>query len=152
MTKLLSSGFVDTFRYLYPDKTGAYSWWSYRFNARKNNAGWRIDYFIVSERLKDKSGTPIFGARCWAATTARWYWIWMYKLHARSMRHEHRQILHMKFFCIISGCPEECGGNGTFQRFVMLCIGKQDRTCWVRSCFSSTGRSSPRSPDPGGPS
>ena len=54
MTKLLSSGFVDTFRYLYPDKTGAYSWWSYRFNARKNNAGWRIDYFIVSERLKDK--------------------------------------------------------------------------------------------------
>ena len=54
MTKLLSSGFVDTFRYLYPDKTGAYSWWSYRFNARKNNAGWRIDYFLVSERLKDK--------------------------------------------------------------------------------------------------
>ena len=54
MTTLLSSGFVDTFRYLYPDKTGAYSWWSYRFNARKNNAGWRIDYFIVSERLKDK--------------------------------------------------------------------------------------------------
>ena len=54
MTKLLDSGFVDTFRYLYPDKTGAYSWWSYRFNARKNNAGWRIDYFIVSERLKDK--------------------------------------------------------------------------------------------------
>ena len=53
MTQLLSSGFVDTFRYLYPDKTGAYSWWSYRFNARKNNAGWRIDYFIVSERLKD---------------------------------------------------------------------------------------------------
>ena len=48
MTKLLASGFVDTFRYLYPDKTGAYSWWSYRFNARKNNAGWRIDYFIVS--------------------------------------------------------------------------------------------------------
>ena len=54
MTQLLSSGFVDTFRYLYPDKTGAYSWWSYRFNARKNNAGWRIDYFIVSERLKDR--------------------------------------------------------------------------------------------------
>ena len=53
-TELLASGFVDTFRYLYPDKTGAYSWWSYRFNARKNNAGWRIDYFIVSERLKDK--------------------------------------------------------------------------------------------------
>ena len=54
MTKLLDSGFVDTFRALYPDKTGAYSWWSYRFNARKNNAGWRIDYFIVSERLRDK--------------------------------------------------------------------------------------------------
>ena len=54
MRELLASGFVDSFRYLYPDKTGAYSWWSYRFNARKNNAGWRIDYFIVSERLKDK--------------------------------------------------------------------------------------------------
>ena len=54
MTKLLESGFVDTFRYLFPDKTGAYSWWSYRFNARKNNAGWRIDYFIVSERLVEK--------------------------------------------------------------------------------------------------
>ena len=53
MTKLLDSGFVDTFRYLYPDKTGAYSWWSYRFNARKNNAGWRIDYFIVSDRLRE---------------------------------------------------------------------------------------------------
>lgn len=51
MTTLLSSGFTDTFRYLYPDRTGAYSWWSYRFNARKNNAGWRIDYFIVSDRL-----------------------------------------------------------------------------------------------------
>ena len=54
MTKLLSSGFIDTFRTLYPEKTGAYSWWSYRFNARKNNAGWRIDYFIVSDRLRDK--------------------------------------------------------------------------------------------------
>ena len=54
MTALLGSGFTDTFRYLYPDKTGAYSWWSYRFNARKNNAGWRIDYFIVSDRLKDR--------------------------------------------------------------------------------------------------
>ena len=52
MTKLLSSGFIDTFRTLYPEKTGAYSWWSYRFNARKNNAGWRIDYFIVSQRLQ----------------------------------------------------------------------------------------------------
>ena len=54
MTVLLSSGFTDTFRFLYPDLTGAYSWWSYRFNARKNNAGWRIDYFIVSDRLRDK--------------------------------------------------------------------------------------------------
>ena len=53
MTRLLDSGFVDTFRYLYPDKTGAYTWWSYRFNARKNNAGWRIDSFLVSERLKE---------------------------------------------------------------------------------------------------
>lgn len=54
ITELLESGFIDSFRYLYPDKTGAYSWWSYRFNARKNNAGWRIDYFIVSDRVKDK--------------------------------------------------------------------------------------------------
>lgn len=54
MTELLSSGFTDTFRALYPEQTGAYSWWSYRFNARKNNAGWRIDYFIVSNRLMDK--------------------------------------------------------------------------------------------------
>ena len=54
MTALLSSGFAGTFRRLYPDLTGAYSWWSYRFNARKNNAGWRIDYFIVSERLMER--------------------------------------------------------------------------------------------------
>ncbi len=51
MTQLLSSGFVDTFRRLYPEVTGAYSWWSYFSNARANNVGWRIDYFIVSERL-----------------------------------------------------------------------------------------------------
>lgn len=54
MTKLLESGFCDSFRYMYPDVTGRYSWWSYRFNARANNAGWRIDYFIVSDRLKEK--------------------------------------------------------------------------------------------------
>ena len=54
MTRLLDSGFVDTFRYLHPDETGAYSWWSYMFNARANNAGWRIDYFLVSERVKDR--------------------------------------------------------------------------------------------------
>jgi len=50
--KLLASGFTDSFRYLYPDATGKYSWWSYRFNARANNAGWRIDYFLVSDRIK----------------------------------------------------------------------------------------------------
>ena len=52
--ELLKSGFVDSFRYFYPETTGAYSWWSYRFNARKNNAGWRIDYFVVSEDIADK--------------------------------------------------------------------------------------------------
>ena len=54
MTQLLESGFTDTFRYLYPDKTGAYSWWSYIGGARSRNAGWRIDYFVVSQRLKDR--------------------------------------------------------------------------------------------------
>ncbi len=54
MTELLASGFVDSFRYLYPDKTGAYSWWSYMFKAREKNAGWRIDYFIVSKKLADR--------------------------------------------------------------------------------------------------
>ncbi|MBK6089847.1 exodeoxyribonuclease III [Ruminococcus difficilis] len=54
MTVVLSSGFTDTWRSLNPDTEGVYSWWSYRFNARKNNAGWRIDYFIVSDRLIDK--------------------------------------------------------------------------------------------------
>ena len=52
MTELLDSGMTDTFRYFYPDVTGVYSWWSYRFNARKNNAGWRIDYFLVSKSLE----------------------------------------------------------------------------------------------------
>ncbi len=54
MTALLNSGFIDTFRYFYPDRAGIYSWWSYRFSARQKNAGWRIDYFLVSESLKDK--------------------------------------------------------------------------------------------------
>lgn len=54
LTVLLSSGFTDSFRYLYPDQTGAYSWWSYRFHARQSNAGWRIDYFLVSDRLRDR--------------------------------------------------------------------------------------------------
>lgn len=54
LTELLASGFVDTFRARYPDRTGAYTWWSYMRNARATNAGWRIDYFIVSQRLLDK--------------------------------------------------------------------------------------------------
>ena len=51
---LLDAGFIDTFRYFYPEQTGIYSWWSYRFKAREKNAGWRIDYFCVSESLKDR--------------------------------------------------------------------------------------------------
>jgi len=54
MTALLSAGFVDTFRFLYPDRKDIYSWWSYMFHARENNAGWRIDYFLCSDRLKDR--------------------------------------------------------------------------------------------------
>ena len=54
MTVLLDDGFIDTFRYFYPDQENIYSWWSYRFKAREKNAGWRIDYFLTSERLKDK--------------------------------------------------------------------------------------------------
>ena len=54
MTELLDSGFTDSFRYLYPDKEGVYSWWSYRFRAREHNAGWRIDYFLVSDRIRDR--------------------------------------------------------------------------------------------------
>ena len=58
---LLDAGFTDTFRHLYPDATGIYSWWSYRFNARKNNAGWRIDYFLVSNRIAGKiTAAPIY--------------------------------------------------------------------------------------------
>ena len=53
-SQLLENGFIDTFRYFYPDLEGAYSWWSYRFSARAKNAGWRIDYFCVSEALKDR--------------------------------------------------------------------------------------------------
>lgn len=67
ITTLLDSGFTDSFRYLYPDKEGIYSWWSYRFNARKNNAGWRIDYFITSNSIKEnindaKIHTDIMGS------------------------------------------------------------------------------------------
>lgn len=54
MTELLGAGFTDTFRYFYPDAENEYSWWSYRFKAREKNTGWRIDYFIVSNRLADK--------------------------------------------------------------------------------------------------
>ncbi len=54
MTELLSTGFTDTYRYKYPDETGKYTWWSYMFHAREKNAGWRIDYFIVSNRIADK--------------------------------------------------------------------------------------------------
>ena len=53
-TEMLNAGFIDTFRYFYPDQEGIYSWWSYRFSARAKNAGWRIDYFCVSECLKDR--------------------------------------------------------------------------------------------------
>lgn len=53
-TELLASGFTDTFRHFYPDTAGVYSWWSYRFRAREKNAGWRIDYFLVSDGLKDR--------------------------------------------------------------------------------------------------
>ena len=54
MTTLLGSGFIDTFRHFYPDATDRYSWWSYRFHAREKNVGWRIDYFLVSERLASR--------------------------------------------------------------------------------------------------
>ena len=53
-TELLDSGFIDTFRHFYPDMEQIYSWWSYRFNSRSRNAGWRIDYFLVSEDMKDR--------------------------------------------------------------------------------------------------
>ena len=67
MSVVLSSGYTDSFRRLYPDVEGVYSWWSYRFNARANNAGWRIDYFIVSDRVADritdaKIHTDIYGS------------------------------------------------------------------------------------------
>lgn len=60
-SRLLDAGFTDTFRYLNPDATGIYTWWSYMYKARQNNAGWRIDYFIVSNRLRDHiTATPIY--------------------------------------------------------------------------------------------
>ncbi len=72
MTELLSSGFTDTFRYLHPDTTGAYSWWSYMFHAREKNAGWRIDYFLVSDRSALGSGKQILEPKLWEAITALW--------------------------------------------------------------------------------
>lgn len=60
-SELLDAGFTDSFRHLHPDEIGAYTWWSYMFNARQNNVGWRIDYFLVSDRLADKiQATPIY--------------------------------------------------------------------------------------------
>ena len=60
-SKTLAAGFTDSFRHLYPDTVGAYTWWSYMFHARENNAGWRIDYFLVSNRLADKiTAAPIY--------------------------------------------------------------------------------------------
>ena len=66
-SELLDAGFIDTFRYFYPDQTGIYSWWSYRFKAREKNAGWRIDYFLTSRTLEDRLAsaaihTEIFGS------------------------------------------------------------------------------------------
>ncbi len=77
-TELLDAGFTDTFRALYPDAAGAYSWWSYRFNARANNAGWRIDYFLVSDRLREQVDKAyicpeIFGSdHCPVGLDIRW--------------------------------------------------------------------------------
>lgn len=67
MSVLLNDGYIDTYRYFYPDKEGIYSWWSYRFKAREKNAGWRIDYFIVSDDMRDKLvsadiHTDVFGS------------------------------------------------------------------------------------------
>ena len=67
MTTVLSSGFLDSFRFFYPELENIYSWWSYRFHARDKNVGWRIDYFVVSEKLKDRMAdasihTEIFGS------------------------------------------------------------------------------------------
>ena len=60
-TKLLEAGFTDSFRFLNPDAVGAYTWWSYMFKARQNNAGWRIDYFLVSDRIRDRiTAAPIY--------------------------------------------------------------------------------------------
>ena len=67
MTELLDSGFVDSFRYFYPDAEGIYSWWSYRFQARAKNAGWRIDYFLVSEELAERMDSASIHTDIWGS-------------------------------------------------------------------------------------
>ena len=71
-SEMMANGFIDTFRYFHPDAEGRYSWWSYRFNARKNNAGWRIDYFLVSEALRMPWSTRISMKISSEATIARY--------------------------------------------------------------------------------
>lgn len=75
-TELLDAGFIDSFRTLYPDKRDAYSWWSYRAAARERNVGWRIDYFVVSDRLRDNIRMLTYCPKSWARITARWDWIY----------------------------------------------------------------------------
>ena len=77
---LLGQGFIDTYRYFYPDQEGIYSWWSYRFQARKKNAGWRIDYFCVSESLKEKLvDAKIHTRKSWVLIIVRLSWILIFE-------------------------------------------------------------------------
>ena len=72
MTELLNSGFIDTYRYFEPNTEGVYSWWSYRFKAREKNAGWRIDYYIVSDDMKDRlEGAKNSYRNIWFLTTVQ---------------------------------------------------------------------------------
>ena len=73
-TDLLDAGFIDTFRWFYPDREEIYSWWSYRFSARSKNAGWRIDYFCVSEALKDRLVSGDIHTEVLGSTIAQWNW------------------------------------------------------------------------------
>lgn len=68
MTELLEAGFTDSFRYMYPDKEDAYTWWSYMFKAREKNVGWRIDYFVVSNDIKEKYKIVIYIRKFMEAT------------------------------------------------------------------------------------
>lgn len=72
MTTLLDSGFVDTFRYFYPDTEGAYSWWSYMPKIRERNVGWRIDYFLASSRMAPQLVEAVSSVMSSAATIVRW--------------------------------------------------------------------------------